>query len=143
MGLLTAFVVADVAQAARVGAATRPVESFGGWASKWLHALELEALWDAIDPTHDRREVALGPLLNARREDGPWVTEVNPALITRLAALDDVDLPRLAERGAEQLQDANGNDYTAGDIAVVLRRLREVAQRARSDGRALLHWASL
>ncbi len=143
MGTLTDFVLAHRHDATAVAMSRDPVGAFGGWRSKWLHEVELVALWGALAPPRPEGDRALGPLLAARTEEGPWVTEVHPALVARLAALDDDELPGCATVGAARLAEATGSSTAAEDIAEVLRQLRGVARRARDARCALLHWTSL
>jgi hypothetical protein len=144
MGLLTDFVVADLADAQRVGESVSPGHTFGGIAVIGIDGVRLGALYTVLSGTPYTTEFVANfmgdqSFVYAASEDGPWVQLVPHDLTRRIAALDGTELPRVAARWA-QTEDVAGSPQV---LAEFLEDLAGLARQAVASGKELLLWVCL
>src|SRR3954469_8106971 len=99
MGVLTDFVVADRGDAQRVCDSSCPSRDFAGLDAKGIDTVKLGTLYAVLtggkfDPSF------VGDSLCSGGEDGPWVFEVPPAPVQRLAALTPRQLTAAGKKWA-------------------------------------------
>lgn len=90
MGVLTDFVIADRSDARRVLDSDCPCEDFGGLDAKGIDTVNLATL-HAILTGGDLDPSFMGKPTCSGGENGPWVIEVPPDLVRRLAGLDEAE----------------------------------------------------
>src|SRR4051794_38827478 len=99
MGVLTDFVVADRADARRVCDSDCPSQDFAGLDAKGIDTVKLGTL-HAILTRGDFNPSFMGDTLCSGGDDGPWVSEVPPDLVRRLAALTPRQLTAAGKKWA-------------------------------------------
>jgi hypothetical protein len=91
MGVLTDFVVADRNDSQRVCDAACPSEEFSGLDAKGIDIVKLGTLYAVMTDTEFGPSfISVDPLATGG-DEGPWVVEVPPDLVQRLAKLDARD----------------------------------------------------
>lgn len=142
MGVLTDFVVADLADAQKVCDSSAPYRDFDGLDAKGIDPVKLDTLLavlrgEAFHPvTHN--------LLSSRGEEGPWVFEVPPDLVQRLAALTAQQLEVTARQWAatEEFSPRYDN-WPLEAVQEILNELAALSKRAVAQSKSILMWMSL
>ncbi len=146
MGVLTDFVVAPRSAAQEVGQAACPCEEFDGLDAKGIDPVKLATLGailtgTAFDPGFMSGESCL---YGCGSEEGPWVFEVPPSLVARLAALQGDELVRAGEVWAATEEFSPRYDYWPAEaVHQVLNALVHLSRRAVGSNASLLMWMSL
>jgi hypothetical protein len=141
MGVLTDFVVADLADAQKVCDSSCPYQDFDGFAAKGINTFKLDAL-------HAILRGEAGPPIDATvcsgGEDGPWVFEVPRDLVQRLAALTAQQLEVVARQWAatEEFSPRYDN-WPLEAVQEVLNELATLCNRAVTQGKSVLMWMCL
>jgi len=99
MGVLTDFVAVPRGEAAVVCASLCPSRDFDGMDAKGIDTIKLATLYALLtdgeyDPSFMNDRLCSGG------DDGPWVFEVPPTLVDRLAVLRDEQFVSVASRWA-------------------------------------------
>ncbi len=142
MGVLTDFVVADRGDARRVCDSPNPSREFGGLDGKGIDTVKLGTLHALLkggefDPAiHD--SVCEGG------EEGPWVFEVPPDLVRRLAGMTPTRLTEAGKKWAATDEFSPRYDnWPAERVQEQLADLAGICRRAAGEGKAVLMWMSL
>jgi hypothetical protein len=145
MGILTDFVVASAKDAKRVGMSSSPSQDFNGLDAKGIDTVKLGKLHailtgEAFDPSFMTGDA----LLFAASEEGPWVFEVPPDFVKRLAVLKDKELKSVATEWAkcEEFSPNYGN-WLAASVKQILTELVELCKQAASERNSVLMWMCL
>ena len=140
---LTDLVAADRLEAQRVCDAVCPSQEFGGLAAKGIDTVKLGTLYAVLtggelDPTFISESLCDGG------EDGPWVFEVPPDLVQRLAGLTS---QQLADVGAKwAVTEEFSPKYDNWPTEVVQELLVDIAKlckKAVDEGKTVLMWMCL
>jgi hypothetical protein len=143
MGVLTDFVVADRADAQRVCDSVCPNQAFAGLDAKGIDAVKLGTLHAIL--TGGKFDLSfLGDTLCSGGEDGPWVFEVSPDFVQRLARLNARQLRSAGTKWAatEEFSPKYDN-WQADAVHQMLRELAALCKRANQEGKAVLMWMCL
>jgi hypothetical protein len=102
MSVLTDFVIAGREDAQRVCDSTCPSKEFSGLDAKGIDTIKLGTLYAHLTETEFDPQFIIGddPLATGS-DEGPWVMEVPPDLVQRLAALDARELAAVAAKWAK------------------------------------------
>ena len=143
MGVLTDFVVADRTDAQRVCDSDCPSRDFAGLDAKGIDPVKLGTL-HAVLAGGDFDPSSLGDMLCSGGEDGPWVSEVPPDLVRRLAALTPRQLAAAGKKWAATEEfSPKCDDWPAEAVQQVLSDLAALCKRAVGEGKAVLMWMCL
>lgn len=143
MGVLTDFVVADRGDAQRVCDAGCPSRDFDGIDAKGIDAVKLGTLHAIVtgggyDPSF------IGELLCDGGEDGPWVCEVPPDSVRRLAILTPDQLAEAGRKWAATEEfSPKCDNWPPERVQEVLGDLATLYKRAVNEGKPVLMWMSL
>lgn len=142
MGVLTDFVVADLAEAQTVCDSSCPCQDFDGFDAKGIDTVKLGTLHAIL-----RGEVyshSGDTVLCSGGEDGPWVFEVPPELMQRLAALTAQQLEVTARTWAATEEfSPRYDDWPLEAVQEVLNELAALCKRAVTQGKSVLMWMCL
>ena len=147
MGQLSDLVVADVAEAEEVLAASTHAPRWPALDSKGINEINLSILAfilkgesadvdSVVAYSQQFTELASGG------EDGPWVFQLPQEFVSGLAAIQDSALPTIADQWSksEEMQAAGANTSALIDTLTATRAL---ASEAVANGKALLLWMCL
>jgi len=143
LGILTDFVIADRSEAKRVCDSDCPSKDFAGLDAKGIDHVKLGTLHAILagvefDPSFGSR------MLCSRRADGPWVFEVPPDMVQRLAALTEPQLVSAGQKWAHTEEFSVEYDHwSVGAVQQVLRALAGLCKQACNEGRSVLMWMCL
>ena len=143
MGILTDIVVADRTKAKEVCESECPSREFAGLDIKGIDTTKLGLLHAILTGgKHDPR--FMSDVLYARHEEGPWVIEVPPDLVNRLAALNPEEIEATGKTWAatEEFSPKYDN-WPAEAVQQCLQKLVELSTRAVADGKSVLLWMAL
>jgi hypothetical protein len=143
VGVLTDFVVTDLGNAQRVCDSDCPSQEFAGLDAKGIDTVKLGTL-NALLVGGEFDPAFMNGLLCSGGEDGPWVIEVPPDLVRRLAALTAEQLGSVGEKWAatEEFSPKYDN-WQAEAVQQVLRELASLCTQATDEGKAVLMWMCL
>lgn len=79
------------------------------------------------------------PLVFEGKPDGPWVYQMPPSLVQRLAALDQIAISETASRWSHSLQ-FKQPDWTLSKVQAFLAILVGLANKATEQGKCLYMW---
>jgi hypothetical protein len=144
MGVLTDFVVADRGDAQRVCDAACPSEEFSGLDTKGIDPVKLGTLHAVLTDTEFNSSFISGDPLATGGDEGPWVMEVPPNLVQRLAKLDTKGVAAAAAKWAktEEFSPRYDNWPTAA-VHEVLAELAKLCSKAAAAKKSVLMWMSL
>lgn len=144
MGVLTDFVVADREDAQRVCDAACPSEEFSGLDAKGIDPVKLGTLYAVLSNTEFDLSFVSGDPLATGGDHGPWVMEVPPDLIQRLAKLDTQGLTAAAAKWAKTEEFSPKYDNWAAEaVHAVLAELAQLCAKAVATNKTVLMWMSL
>lgn len=140
MGVLTEFIVADVAEAARVSDQRDDLTCI---AAKGIDQVRMGTLYAILTGTnHDL--VTEESFVHKASDDGPWVQLVPVEMVRRLAAMSDQELPGIADAwSATEEFRSKYSRWAREDIDGLLRQLRSASAEAVEHDKALLMCTSL
>ena len=143
MGLLTDFVVADRCDARRVCGSPNPSRDFGGLDGKGLDTGKLGTLY-AVLTGGAFNPAFISDTLCSGGEEGPWVFEVPPDLVQRLAGLTPSEWEEAGRRWAatEEFSPRYDN-WPAQRVLQQLGDPAAICQQAAGEGKAVLMWMCL
>ena len=143
MGVLTDFVVADRANARRVCESGCPSQDFAGLDAKGIDTVMLGTLHavltgGAFDPSF------MSDALYSGGKNGPWVFEVPPNLVMRLAKLNAQQLRSTAAEWATTEEfSPEYEDWPVEAVQQMLADLAGLCKRAVGEDKAVLMWICL
>ncbi|MEO8396537.1 MAG: hypothetical protein ABI700_26320 [Chloroflexota bacterium] len=149
MGILTDFVVADISEAQRIGESLNPSRDFNGLDAKGIDQVKLAMLYAILsDQPYDPDFMSAESLLYAASDDGPWVQQVPPDLVSRLANLSDSDYPAITHQWAQTEEFTHKHSGYSPAAALertegFLRRIAPLARQSIAENKALLMWMCL
>lgn len=143
MGVLSELVVAPAGEAERVAQAQVPSQTVGGIDIKGvdsvkfgtLHSILMGQSFEELLPLYE-------PVVTVSDDDGPWVFQIPPDLVTRLAALDDAGMAAVARQWAAT-EEFVLDDWTEDEVVSVLSAISSLSKQAIESGQALFLWMSL
>jgi hypothetical protein len=143
MGVLTDFVIADRLDAQRVCDSLCPSQDFPGLDAKGIDTVMLGTL-HAILTGGEYDASFISDTLCSGGDDGPWVFEVPPDLVQRLAKLDATELASAGKQWAatEEFSPKYGN-WPVEAVQQVLKELATLSKQAGGEGKAILMWMCL
>ena len=146
MGVLTDFVVANPADAERVGSSAGPGRDFGGMEAKGIDIVKLGRLHAILagEPYDLSFHGPSSALRYAVGDEGPWVFEVPSNLVERLAGLNAGDLHSVAIAWAqtEEFSSKYGR-WSPEAVHAVLGEFASLCHRAVAERKAILMWMCL
>lgn len=145
MGVLTDFVVADLADAQKVCASSAPYQDFDGFAgldADGMDTVKLSSLHAILNSEGVRSSIH--DIVCSGGENGPWVCEVPPDLVQRLAALTAQQLEVAARQWAatEEFSPRYDN-WPLEAVQEVLNDLATLCKRAVAQRKSVLMWMCL
>lgn len=143
MGVLTDFVLANRADVAQVGDSACPYTQFDGIDAKGIDTVRLATLDSILTSTpYDPSFMANDCLFQG--DEGPWVFEVPPVFVKRLASLTAEELIRAGTLWAatEEFSPQFGN-WPPDAVHEMLARLVALSRRAVEARKSVLMWTSL
>jgi hypothetical protein len=146
MGVLTDFVVADLADAGRIGECAVPSRDFGGIDAKGVDQIMMGTLYAILSGTpHDPRFlVSQESFLYTASDEGPWVQLVPQDMVIRLSNLPEDDVSRVADEWCKTEEfDPKHSRWAAGDVQRFLREIAALSRKAVAENKSLLMWTSL
>jgi hypothetical protein len=144
MGVLTDFVVADHKDAQTVCDAAYPSEEFSGLEAKGIDPVKLGTLYAVLTETEFDPSFISGDPLASGGDEGPWVVEVPPDLVQRLAKLDTKQLAAAAAKWAMTEEFSRQHDnWPAEAVHEVLVELAKLCTKAVAARKSVLMWMSL
>ena len=144
MGVLTDFVVADRGDAQRVFDAACPSEEFSGLDAKGIDPVKLGTLYALLTGTEFNPSFISGDPLASGGDEGPWVMEVPPDLVQRLARLDAKGVATAAAKWANTEEFSPKYDnWPAEAVHEVLAELAKLCAKAVAAKKGVLMWMSL
>lgn len=143
MGVLTDLVVADESEAEAMAGSGSPLERWPGIDAKGIDHVKLGMLLSIMagEPYRDSLVGEFAQLAEAS-EDGPWVFQVPPRLVSSLSKIEDHELGRLSEQWSA-VEEFAYSGYDLATVAEVMTSLRELSKLALSEGKSLLMWMCL
>jgi hypothetical protein len=143
MGVLTDFVVVDRLDAQRVCDSMCPSRDFAGMDAKGIDTVKLGTLHsvltgDKFNPSFISETVCSGG------DEGPWVFEVPPDLVHRVAKLDAPQVALVGKKWAatEEFSSKYSN-WPVEAVQQMLQELVTLCNRAVDEGKAVLMWMCL
>ncbi len=149
MGILTDFVVADISEAQRIGDSLSPSWEFDGLDEKGIDHVKLATLYALLsDQPYDSAFMSEASLVYVASDDGPWVQQVPPDLVSRLANLAENDYPRIAQQWAQTEEFTHPHSGFTPELARertenFLRRIAPLARQSLAEHKVLLMWTCL
>jgi hypothetical protein len=145
MGVLTDFVVADPADASRVGNSACPSRDFAGMDAKGIETVKLGRLSaNLAGEPYDRSFMGASALRYETSEDGPWVFELPPTFVHPLVGLDAEELRSAAiSRPETEGFSPKYGRWSADIVQTLLEELAALCRRAAAEDKAVLMWMSL
>ena len=140
MGILSDFFLADrTATPAYDGGPDFPAEDRCQFKS--ITSLEAAGILSVLHGSGDRIEMLHAfPLLSPEEADD-WTMSVPEDMTTALAALEDSQIPLIAQQCADTTAEELG--WSSDDFHDVLKRLRALARRAADTNKSIYLWNSL
>ena len=142
MGVLSDLVVAPAGEAERVAQAQVPSETFGGIDIKGVDSVKFGTLHSILTGQTFEELLPLYEPVVTVSDDGPWVFQIPPDLVTRLAVLDDAETAGVARRWAAT-EEFVLDSWAEGEVASTLSAISSLSKRAIESGQALFLWMSL
>jgi hypothetical protein len=141
MGILTDIVIASRHDAGRVAASTSPLADFDGFDAKGLDTVKLGTLANLLrdEPAADAPAESV-PFLAGNQDQGPWVFEVPPHVVSGLADLASSDELRVGDAWAKTDE---FDRVPSAHVRALLGQLVQLAKRARSSSASMLVRMSL
>lgn len=144
MGVLTDFVVANRRDARRVCNAACPSKEFSGLDAKGIDPVKLATLYAVLTGTEFNPSLIGGDPLATGGDNGPWVMEVPPDLVQRLAKLDADGVAAAAAKWARTEEFSPEYDnWPAEAVHEVLADLAKLCAKAVGAKKSVLMWMSL
>lgn len=142
MGALTDFVVADRGDARHVCDSPNPSREFGGLDGKGIDTVKLGLLHALLRGGEFDRAIH-EPVCDGGPE-GPWVFEVPPDLVRRLAGFTPAELAEAGRKWAAVVVFSPRYDnWPAGRVQQQLGDLAALCRRAAGEGKPVLMWMCL
>lgn len=147
MGIITDFVVADIAEAKAVLIEDVPTKRWLGVEAKGIETIKLSTLKFILDGKPlDVESVVLYHSaikeLATSGQEGPWVFLIPPELTKQLASLSDDEVRRVASAW-HQTEEFQMDRWSQSDVHEVLSELHQLANRAEQSYRSVLLFVSL
>jgi|HubBroStandDraft_6_1064221.scaffolds.fasta_scaffold337458_1 hypothetical protein len=145
MGMLIDIVVADPADAPRVGASTCPSREFTGVEAKGIDTVKLTKLHSVLTGRpFDPKFIGNDALRFDASEDGPWVFEVPADLVGQLAQLGAGELTSVANEWSKIEEfSAKYDNWPAAAVHEMLIGLMVLCRKAVAENKVLFMWMSL
>ena len=142
LGVLADFVVADHRDARRVCESSCPSRDFMGLDAKGIDTVKLGKLHVVL--RGGEFDPSIHEPLCAGGDEGPWVFEVPPDLVQRLAGLTPHQLTESGKKWAatEEFSPRYDN-WPAQRVQQVLGDLAALCKRAADEGKVVLMWMCL
>jgi hypothetical protein len=142
MGVLSDLVVVPADEAERVAQAEVPSQTFGGIDIKGVDSVKFGTLHSILTGQSFEELLPLYEPVVTVSDDGPWVFQIPPDLVTRLAALDDAGMAGVARQWAAT-EEFVLVGWAEGEVASVVSAISSLSKRAIESGQALFLWMSL
>lgn len=144
MGVLTDLVIADRSDAQRVGESVCPYTEFDGIDAKGIDTVKLGALNSILTGLPFDSGFIANDCLFQGGDEGPWVFEVPPAFVERLASLTAEEIIRAGTLwAAYETFSPQYDNWPAEAVHEMLARLAELTRRAVATQKPVLMWMSL
>ena len=142
MGVLSDFLVVDRSEAQRVCGSSCPSRDFAGLDAKGIDTVKLDSLYDIV--VGGECDQSIHQSICDGGEDGPWVHEVPPLLVQRLASLAATELTAVGTQWAatEEFSPRYDN-WPVEDVQCVLTELTALCKNAVTEGKSVLLWMCL
>ena len=139
MGALTDFVVADRGDARRVCDSPNPSREFGGLDGKGIDTVKLGLLHALL--RGGEFDPAIHDSLCDGGEGGPWVFEVPPDLVQRLAGFTPAELEEAGRKwAAAEVFSRRYDNWPTERVQQQLGELAALCRRAAGAGKPVLMW---
>jgi len=142
MGILTDFVIATVDEAAAIGDAIRPADTWPTLEAKGVETINLMTLCSIVTGTEYEDDLELFPLVGGNEEQGPWVFQLPDMFLNAIAAMPDGDVTAVASAWA-QTEEMEMGGWPPAETAEFLRDFKAHVQRAVDGGSSMFLWLSL
>src|SRR5262245_54177269 len=140
MGVLSDLILATEAELASVPPDAVPINVLPGLDVKGIDLVKIGTLHALLAGRDFDPSLQGFPMVSGEEsEDGPWVFRCPDDLITRLAAVSDTDVPRVATRWAAT-EEFRLDGWDPGEVAVAFRKMRDFARRAKDEGKPIHLW---
>jgi hypothetical protein len=145
MGVLTDFVVADPSDGERVAKSPCASREFDGLDAKGIDTVKLGKLYsiltgDPFDPSFPTNS----GLRFEGSEDGPWVFQVPPDMVERLAGLGASETESVARQWAQIQEFApKYSNWSAAAVGQLLGQLAALCRKAVAEKKVLFMWMCL
>ena len=149
MGILTDFVVADISESKRIGDSLNPSQEFNGLDEKGIDQVKLATLYAILtDQPYDPDFMSEDSLLYVASDEGPWVQQVPPDLVSRLANLAESQYLAVAQQWTQTEEFTHKHSGFSPPEAVTfaetfIQRFALLARKAIAENKALLMWTCL
>lgn len=134
--MYSALVLAKREEAARVAAAEHPAREFDGVEASGLDPVKLAGLQAALTG-HDEVPPHNAVLHEESDDEGPWVFEVSPPVVTELARLAPAEVAEAAALWMRDI-DLQFDHWTLEEATRVTRALATLAARAKAEGKTVM-----
>lgn len=142
MGVMSDLVVAPAGEAERVAQAQVPSQTFDGIDIEGVDSVKFNTLHSILTGRSFEELLPLYDPVVTVSDDGPWVFQIPPDLVTQLAALDDAGMAGVARRWAATEEFVLDN-WDESDVTSALSAISSLSKRAIDSGQALFLWMSL
>ena len=150
MSILTDFVVADISEAQRIGDSLSPSWQFEGLGEKGIDHVKLATLYTLLTDQPYDPDVLMNEetLLYIASENGPWVQQVPPDMVSRLANLPESEYSRVAQAWARTEEfDPKFSGLTSAEAITFaeafIRRFAVLARQSLAENKILMMWTCL
>ena len=148
MGILSDFVLADEGEGDAIGKANRPSESWKcleGW--KGVETIKLATLFliaSGREPTVEETvaESAAFELAGGDEEEGPWVFQFPPKVVSAIASIPNPQLHAVASSWCET-DELQMDCWSVNEAEQFIAQLQELLQQAISSEKAIFLWLCL
>lgn len=142
MGVLTDFVIANLADAQLVGESMNPSQQFDGLDAKGMDQVKMASLYAILtgqDYDSDFLQ-AEQSFVYISSEQGPWVQLVPHEMVERVAKLSEFETVRIAREWLRTEEDFRYGKWTSEHAVQFLQDLGQLCRRAVADNKAVLMW---
>jgi hypothetical protein len=142
VGALTDFVVADRGDARRICDSHNPSQEFGGLDAKGIDTVKLGELHALL--RGGEFDPAIHETICDGGAEGPWVFEVPPDLVQRLAGLTPAELEEVGRKWATaEVFSPRYDNWPAERVQQQLGDLAALCRQAAGEGKSVLMWMCL